>query len=315
MNILEKTIQIAIKAHEGQKDLNGEAYILHPLAVGLMGNTDEERCVGFLHDVLEDTSYDEQEMKKDGINDGVLKAVKILTKEKNEDYFDYIQKIIDSNNPIALNVKFNDLTHNFKRCQNNILLREKYGKALEIIGKVKEERNRVGIFNIDEATKKGNEVATFAAGCFWGVQHYFQKKKGVVKSIVGYTGGKEQKPKYEDVRNHKTSHLEAVLVEFDPKIITYTELCKLFFEIHDPAQMDGQGTDIGSQYLSAVFYYNKEQLTIIKKLISILQNKKYEVNTKVLSATEFWTAEEYHQDYYEKTGGNPYCHIRQKKFD
>ena len=99
------------------------------------------------------------------------------------------------------------------------------------------------------------EKAIFACGCFWGVQHQMERAKGVVGSTVGYTGGKEQHPTYQEVKAHSTGHAEAVLVEYDAEQTTYKELCKLFFEIHDPAQTDGQGPDIGPQYRSEIFYY------------------------------------------------------------
>lgn len=99
-----------------------------------------------------------------------------------------------------------------------------------------------------------------------------------------------------------------------PKKISYTDLCKLFFEIHDPAQTDGQGPDIGPQYRSEIFYLDNSQLEQAQNVISILRDKGYEVNTALTPASHFWEAEDYHQHYYDKTGGEPYCHIRVKKF-
>ena len=153
------------------------------------------------------------------------------------------------------------------------------------------------------------EKAIFACGCFWGVQHQMERAKGVVGSTVGYTGGKEQHPTYQEVKAHSTGHAEAVLVEYDAEQTTYKELCKLFFEIHDPAQTDGQGPDIGPQYRSEIFYLNEAEA-----IIQLLREKGYEVNTRLTPASEFWPAEDYHQHYYNKTGGEPYCHIRIKKF-
>lgn len=101
------------------------------------------------------------------------------------------------------------------------------------------------------------EKAIFACGCFWGVQHQMERAQGVVSSTVGYTGGKEQHPTYQEVKAHSTGHAEAVLVEYDAEQTTYKELCKLFFEIHDPAQTDGQGPDIGPQYRSEIFYLKR----------------------------------------------------------
>lgn len=156
------------------------------------------------------------------------------------------------------------------------------------------------------------EKAIFACGCFWGVQHQMERAKGVVGSTVGYTGGKEQHPTYQEVKAHSTGHAEAVLVEYDAEQTTYKELCKLFFEIHDPAQTDGQGPDIGPQYRSEIFYLNEAQKA--EAIIQLLREKGYEVNTRLTPASEFWPAEDYHQHYYNKTGGEPYCHIRIKKF-
>lgn len=147
-----------------------------------------------------------------------------------------------------------------------------------------------------------------------GVQHYFNKHKGVINTFVGYTGGEEAEPTYEKVRKHMTSHVEAILVEYNPNETTYTDLCKLFFEIHDPAQTDGQGPDKGSQYRSGIFYTNQEQLETTNSLVAILRNNGHEVNTLIRPLSQFWIAEAYHQNYYENTGGSPYCHIRTKKF-
>ncbi len=308
--MVDIALQIATKAHEGQTDRDGEAYILHPLTVGLMGRTDEERCAGFLHDVIEDTSVTAQDLIDAGISESVVNALQQLTHDKETPYDEYVQKIIDSKNPIALRVKFNDLTHNYARGKAYPELQAKHGKALQKVQKAIEEMERTTPFQ----PTQGTEVAVFAAGCFWGVQHYFERKKGVIRSLVGYTGGKEENPTYEMVRQHKTTHVEAVLVEFDPTIITYRELCMLFFEIHDPAQKDGQGPDKGSQYLSGVFYTSTEQETITNELVSILREKGHEVNTMIRPLTTFWTAENYHQNYYEHTGGSPYCHVRVRKF-
>ena len=103
-------------------------------------------------------------------------------------------------------------------------------------------------------------------------------------------------------------------MEFDAEETTYTDLCKLFFEIHDPAQIDGQGPDIGPQYRSEIFYLNEAQKQQAEAVIALLREKGYEVNTRLTPATIFWPAEDYHQHYYDKTGGEPYCHIRVRKF-
>ena len=156
--------------------------------------------------------------------------------------------------------------------------------------------------------------AIFAAGCFWGVQHQFQRVNGVLNTIVGYTGGFEENPQYTEVKAHQTHHVEAIIVDYDADIVSYEDLCKVFFEIHDPAQTNGVGPDIGPQYRSEIFYFNKEQKLIAESVITLLRSKGYEVNTLLRPAEKFWVGEEYHQHYYDKTGGEPYCHIRVKKF-
>lgn len=156
--------------------------------------------------------------------------------------------------------------------------------------------------------------AYFAGGCFWGVEYLFEKKKGVIKVVSGYMGGIKENPTYEDVTTGRTGHYETVEVTYNPEIISFEELAKYFFEIHDPTQENGQGPDIGTQYESVAFYQTEKEKNILLKLISILKAKGYNVVTKVLPAKTFWQAEDYHQDYYEKQNKQPYCHFYQKKF-
>jgi len=158
------------------------------------------------------------------------------------------------------------------------------------------------------------EKATFAAGCFWGVEYYLQKAKGVISVVSGYTGGHKDYPTYEEVCSGKTGHYEAVEVTFAPAQITYEELARLFFEIHDPTQWNHQGPDVGVQYRSAIFYRSEEQQKVVEKLIGILREKGFNVVTEVKPASTFWKAEEYHQDYYEHKGALPYCHGYVKRF-
>ena len=158
------------------------------------------------------------------------------------------------------------------------------------------------------------DTAIFAGGCFWGMEFYFMKEPGVISVAAGYIGGHTENPTYEQVCSHTTGHAEAIEVVFDPGKTTYEKLAKLFFEIHDPTQIDRQGPDIGDQYRSEVFYLDEEQKKTAEELISILKNKGYDVVTNVTKATKFWKAENYHQEYYEKTGGTPYCHARTKRF-
>ena len=156
--------------------------------------------------------------------------------------------------------------------------------------------------------------AYYAGGCFWGVEHLFQDKQGVVDAVSGYMGGELKGPTYQDVLTGRTGHLEAVEISYDPAVVSYEELTKFFFEIHDPTQANGQGPDIGPQYLSAIFFSSEEEKITAEKLINILKEKGYDVVTKLIQAETFWEAEEYHQDYYVKKRQQPYCHFYQKKF-
>jgi peptide methionine sulfoxide reductase msrA/msrB len=156
--------------------------------------------------------------------------------------------------------------------------------------------------------------AYFAGGCFWGVEHFFEHQDGVISAISGYMGGSMENPSYEDVKHGKTGHLEVVKVIYDPTKVNYEKLVKFFFEIHDPTQVDGQGPDIGEQYLSAIFYKNDEEKKAVYKLIDILKTKGYKIVTKVLPADTFWKAEEYHQDYFDKNKQQPSCHVYKKIF-
>jgi peptide methionine sulfoxide reductase msrA/msrB len=159
------------------------------------------------------------------------------------------------------------------------------------------------------------ETAIFAGGCFWGVEYHLNKLDGVISVTSGYTGGDLSDPEYYDVTSGTTGHAEAVEVVFDPAKVSYEEVAKLFFEIHDPTQKNRQGPDIGHQYRSAVYYRNFQQKKTIDKLIGILKDKGYDVVTEVETATTFYPAEDYHQDYYDKKASLPYCHSYMKKFD
>lgn len=156
--------------------------------------------------------------------------------------------------------------------------------------------------------------AVFAGGCFWGVEYYFQNEKGVKSTKVGYTGGAEANPTYDAVSSHSTGHYEAIEVTYDPTQTNYEALAKLFFEIHDPTQANGQGNDIGQQYQSVVFYLDDTQKAIATKLVETLKKKGFKVATKLLPSKQFWSAEDYHQKYYAKGGGTPYCHSYVKRF-
>jgi peptide-methionine (S)-S-oxide reductase len=154
------------------------------------------------------------------------------------------------------------------------------------------------------------ETATFAAGCFWGVEDTFMKKKGVKATSVGYTGGNFSNPTYEDVCTDKTGHAEAIQLRFDPREVSYEELLDLFWSIHDPTTKNRQGPDIGSQYRSTIFYHTAEQEKIAKKSKQDLDDSKFQnkIVTEIVPATTFYPAENYHQKYYQKNGEGS-CYI------
>ncbi|GEM_PF-18530 len=155
----------------------------------------------------------------------------------------------------------------------------------------------------NSAQKENTALATFAAGCFWGVEDKFHKVKGVISTRVGYTGGTVRNPTYKQVCSDKTGHAEAVEVIFDPAVVTYNELLQHFFRFHDPTQVNRQGPDIGTQYRSAIFYHDGKQKDAAEKMIQYLnQSGAFDrpIATQVVPASEFYQAEDYHQRYYEK---------------
>lgn len=166
---------------------------------------------------------------------------------------------------------------------------------------------------IDKSCKE-HSVAYFAAGCFWGVEYHFQNLKGVYMATSGYMGGHTENPNYNSICSGDTGHLEAVRVDFDKCQISFKELAKQFFEIHDFTQTDGQGPDIGSQYLSAIFYVDEMQKNDSIVLIDELEDMDYKIATSLYEVSKFYDAEEYHQNYYKKTGKTPYCHMYRKVF-
>jgi len=157
-------------------------------------------------------------------------------------------------------------------------------------------------------------TALFAGGCFWGVEYFLQKEPGVVAVVSGYTGGNVKNPSYREVCTGNTGHAEAVKVTYDLQKNSYEKLLKLFLEIHDPTQIGRQGPDIGDQYRTEIFYKNSEQKKVAEKLLGMLKAKGLKVATQVTKASEFYPAEEYHQDYYFRNGKVPYCHAYTQRF-
>jgi peptide-methionine (S)-S-oxide reductase len=155
--------------------------------------------------------------------------------------------------------------------------------------------------------------ATFAAGCFWGVEDAFRQAKGVTSTTVGYTGGTTKNPTYKEVCTDRTGHAEAVEVEFDPNQVSYRELLALFFQSHDPTTLNRQGPDFGSQYRSAIFFHDAEQEKEARDAKAALEKAgifKRPIVTQIVAAPEFYRAEDYHQQYFEKQGIRS-CHLPQ----
>ena len=155
------------------------------------------------------------------------------------------------------------------------------------------------------------ERATFAAGCFWGVEEAFRTTPGVVKTEVGYSGGTLENPTYEKVCSGRTGHAEACLVEFEPATVTYEELVRKFFEMHDPTTPNRQGPDIGTQYRSAIFYHDENQKTLAERVKTEVEQRakgKNKIVTQIVPAPVFYPAEEYHQQYFKKRGLSAHCH-------
>jgi methionine-S-sulfoxide reductase len=155
------------------------------------------------------------------------------------------------------------------------------------------------------------EKATFAAGCFWGVEAYYKRVKGVVRTTVGYTGGTKKDPTYEEVCTGRTGHAEAVEIEFDPKVVSFEKLLQRFWNLHDPTLKDKQGNDVGTQYRSAIFFHDEEQARVARRSKDALERSgrlKRPIATMIVPSTVFYPAEDYHQDYLDKHPDG-YCHV------
>lgn len=166
-----------------------------------------------------------------------------------------------------------------------------------------------------EAKESQIKEAYFAGGCFWGVEYYLEQKEGVIDVVSGFMGGHTLNPTYKAVVYTNTGHIETVKVRYDESKVSFKELAKLFFEIHDFTQIGGQGPDIGERYESYIFFNDKREENISKELIYYLFQKGYKVATKLQQASKFYAADAYHQDYYVKHKKVPYCHAYRKIFD
>jgi len=155
------------------------------------------------------------------------------------------------------------------------------------------------------------EIATLAGGCFWGVEELIRKLPGVIDTTVGYTGGTLAKPRYEDVKTGHTGHAESLEIRFDPERISYDEILRYFFRLHDPTTANRQGNDIGTQYRSAIFVHDEKQREVAERVKNEVDGSgkwPRPVATEIVNATEFWPAEDYHQDYLQKYPNGYTCH-------
>ena len=156
--------------------------------------------------------------------------------------------------------------------------------------------------------------AYFSAGCFWGVEYYFKRLKGVTKTVVGFMGGDMENPSYKQVKTSTTGHLETIEVEYNPEQISYEALVRYFFEIHDFEQVDGQGIDIGTQYLSAIWFNDTSERDTAIRVFGELMQMGYRPVTQIRQVMPFYPAEDYHQDYLDQRQETPECHVYRKIF-
>ena len=159
------------------------------------------------------------------------------------------------------------------------------------------------------------ETAIFASGCFWGTEYWLQQVPGIISVTSGYIGGHVENPTYKQVCSGTTGHYEACEVIFNPDKVSFDTIAKIYFNTHNPEQKNGQGPDIGSQYLPAIFYTSAEQKTQSSALLEQLKTKGLTPATELKEASKFYAAEDYHQDYYFKNRKTPYCHVYKELFD
>lgn len=167
-----------------------------------------------------------------------------------------------------------------------------------------------GDFGRQIGYNKHMEQATLAGGCFWCTEAIFKRLNGVTGVIPGYTGGMTKNPTYEDVCSGKTGHAEAAQITFDPNVIPYRKLLEIFFHLHDPTTLNEQGNDVGTQYRSAIFYHNdkqRETALAVKKDLEDAHAFRNPIVTEIAKFTEFYPAEDYHRNYFEKNSDQPYC--------
>jgi len=173
------------------------------------------------------------------------------------------------------------------------------------LGAIIKESEQAGI-------SKSLEVATLAGGCFWCTEAMFDQLKGIVEVESGYSGGKIANPSYDDVCTGETGHAESIQITFDPTVVSYADLLRIFLTTHDPTTLNRQGADVGTQYRSAIFYHNPEQERVAREVIKEFEQSKIwkkPIVTEVLPYKEFYKAEDYHQEYYAKNSRQPYCRV------
>jgi methionine-S-sulfoxide reductase len=190
------------------------------------------------------------------------------------------------------------------------LKEEGYEKYLPLFQKASKEGSKSSSQSDDKIANQ-TSVAILAGGCFWGVEEILRSFPGVIETSVGYTGGLTQNPIYQEVKKGSTGHAEAIRVVFDPKKVTYEEILGHFFRLHDPTTLNRQGNDIGTQYRSAIFYSDEEQHQAALRVKEKIQKSgkwKKDIVTEIVKASDFYPAEEYHQDYLQKNPGGYTCH-------